>query len=455
MGKSVLIVEDQFIEANNLKLILQRAGYDVLPIANSVSTALEILSKYRASLVLIDIYLKGTLTGIDLAIQLSKMDIGFVYLSANSTQSILEAAKKTQPYGFLVKPFREKDVLITIDIAQYLHEQRHLSTILKKSNKVSDSGDSKIIGTSKSLLESLNLAYVVAPSDVSVLILGESGTGKERFAEEIHLKSERAKQPIIRVNCATLPPNLVESELFGHEKGSFTGAFERRIGKFEQAQNGTIFLDEIGELPITMQAKLLHVLQERKIDRIGGKSSIDIDVRIIAATNRNLEKEVSEGKFRVDLYYRLNVFPIKLPPLRERKGDIPKLAYHFMKYYSLKFGKNVNEISESALNQLELYEWPGNIRELQHLIERTVILSKAPTINNFFFNGEIERETNVPSPGTKTIQEVERDHIIDVLKKCNGKISGKAGAAELLAINASTLVSRMKKLGIDQNKIFK
>lgn len=458
MKSKILIVEDQFIEANNLQMILERAGYTVLPIAHSVPAALDIISQDRPDMVLLDIYLKGSLTGIDLARMLQKQGIAFVYLSANSTNAILEAAKSTHPYGFLVKPFREKDVLVTLDIAQYLHEQKMaLAAPVPPFPRSGEASFPSIVGNSRALSDVLDTVSIAAPSEVSVLILGESGSGKEKIAESIHNLSPRRKQPYVRVNCAALPASLIESELFGHEKGAFTGAFEKRIGKFERAHNGTIFLDEIGEMPVGMQAKLLHVLQEREIERVGGRSVIKVNVRVIAATNRNLEKEVADGKFRIDLYYRLNVFPIRLPPLRERKEDIAALAHHFLTMYSTKFKKNVTGFSEHAALQLQRYDWPGNVRELQHLVERSVLMCPGEMISNVRFSEAAGSEvfTEESASKIKSIHENERDYIAEVLRRCNGRVSGKDGAAELLGLNVSTLNSRIKKLGIGKNIVFK
>lgn len=313
-----------------------------------------------------------------------------------------------------------------------------------------------IIGVSpemQKVFESLNR---VAPSNSTVLILGETGTGKELIARAIHNSSPRKDKLMVKVNCAAIPVHLLESELFGHEKGSFTGAFERRIGKFELANNGTLFLDEIGELPPGMQAKLLRAIQEKEIERIGGKGVIKINIRLIAATNRHLQKEIDEGRFRQDLYYRLNVFPISLPALRERKEDIPKLVEHFIEKYSKNTGRNVKHISSKAMKALLAYSWPGNIRELEHLIERTVLTSKGDTIN------EIQLPTSSRKSMKKILQddflqtheENERDHIIRVLNKCGGKIYGAGGAAEILNLQVSTLNSKMKKLGIKRNRMF-
>lgn len=645
MKEKVLIVEDQFVEADYLRLMLVQAGYKVTGIARSVPIAQEMIEHDKPGLVLVDIFLKGKLTGIDLAKQLKEDNIAFVYLSANSDEEILAEAKATQPFGFLVKPFREKDLLVTLEIARYRHEHSletsvrkeailqqqlvdiisaagsweqkllKISTVLQPyipfdyiaagfntigeipchgvsflrigyneyqkigmdelltitglsrleiinlaeatttdttavvyndnafekvcrepslkklfantfqvkshlslpvylstkkpfsfclysrradtytpdhialynrlqqvfnnsiENMLNSGEDSKvvvtrltestdamdhtidrqgfegIIGRSHLLLNVFDEITQVAPSDTSVLIMGESGTGKERIADCIHNLSPRKGKPFIKVNCAALPINLIESELFGHEKGSFTGALEKRIGKFEQADKGSIFLDEIGEMPIELQVKLLRVLQEKEIERIGSKSSIKVNVRIIAATNRNLEKEVAEGRFRLDLYYRLNVFPIILPSLRERKEDIPSLISHFINYYNRKAAKKITGISDKILKNMLDYSWPGNIRELEHVIERSVLLTKGTTIESIALPIEKKEKAAGEEARIKTIHENERDHILAVLKKCNGRIWGPGAAAELLNIPPSTLKSRMKKLGIKKEYI--
>ncbi len=592
MKEKILIVEDQFVEADYLRSMLEEKGYAVTGIARSYAKALELIGQERPGFVLLDIFLKGKQTGIDLARELAKDKIPFVYLSANSNEEILSAAKTTQPYGFLVKPFRERDLLATLEIARYRHEQsvqykeksagdlagnlkqligepldsqlkllkfatilqrsipfdylsigaetgflrvgydeyqpigakelqtitgrsekdlqkipyntlikdtfqmaaelniplqrqslslfsrrqhtydatafEHLHAVLSESLSVilrtplhpprqfpspekDTSGDafSGIIGKSHLLLNVFDLVTQVAYSDTSVLILGESGTGKEGVANCIHQLSGRSGKPFIKVNCAALPPNLIESELFGHEKGAFTGAFDKRIGKFEKAHTGTIFLDEIGELPMESQVKLLRVLQEKEIERVGGKDPIKVDVRIIAATNKNLEKEVAEGRFRLDMYYRLNVYPITLPPLRQRKEDIPLLAEHFIRIYNQKAGKKITGLSEKVLKDMMHYTWPGNIRELEHLIERGVLLAKGTVIESTLVPHLAANDSAANAEDRlKTIHENERDHILAVLKKCNGRVWGSGGAAEILNIPPSTLKSKMKKLGI-------
>jgi len=288
------------------------------------------------------------------------------------------------------------------------------------------------------------------------LILGESGTGKEGIADSIHANSPRKEKPLIKVNCAALPAALIESELFGHERGAFTGASDQRVGKFEQAQRGTIFLDEIGEMPVDLQVKLLRVLQEKEIERIGGKGNIKVDIRIIAATNLDLEKAVAEGRFRMDLYYRLNVFPIQLPPLRERKEDIPLLASHFVEQFCRLNDLKVKTISDKAMDSLMIHSWPGNIRELAHLMERSVLLNPDVTIQHISLPEKVVPPGGLPGMGkVKTIEQMEMEHIKSVLAKCNGKISGPGGAAELLELPYSTLVSKIKKLGIKTEKYFR
>jgi two-component system response regulator HydG len=455
MKARILIVEDQFIEANNLKLILRKAGYSICSIARSVSEALEILDNENPELVLLDIQLEGNKTGIDMACILKDKNIAFIFLSANSNKQTLDAAKATKPYGFLVKPFREKDVLVMLDVAWYLHQQ-NMEAIQNQQRARSPHLPSinefqQIVGRSKNFLNVLDNVKIAGPSDVSVLILGESGTGKELIAQAIHRISTRKAKLMVVVNCAALPAGIIESELFGHEKGSFTGAIEKRVGKFEQADGGTIFLDEIGELPPDLQVKFLRVLQEKEIETVGGKKR-KINVRIIAATNRNLEEEMAAGRFRMDLYYRLNVFPISLPPLRERKEDILLLANHFLNFYARKENKIISGLADHVIQEMLSYSWPGNIRELENLMERSVLLASGKLVNAVQL--PLNKKIEVRGPW-KTMMENERDHIIEALEKCGWKIYGQGGAAELLDINGSTLHARMKKLGIEKKIITK
>ena len=312
-----------------------------------------------------------------------------------------------------------------------------------------------LIGDSTEMQKVYQLMYTVAPTNSTVLLLGETGTGKEVMARAIHGASQRKGKPMVIVNCAALPANLIESELFGHERGAFTGAFDRRIGKFELAHHGTLFLDEIGELPTDLQVKLLRVIQEREFERIGGKTTIKVNVRIIAATNRDLEMEVNEQRFRSDLYYRLNVFPINLPALRERRDDIALLAAFFLSHYSKITGKKINTISSKATQQLKNYSWPGNVRQLEHLIERSVLLANGNILNDIDLpvrDGDRKDEQVVLK--NKTLHDVERQHIIEVLKSCGGRISGAGGAACWLDLPPTTVHSKMKKLRIQKQDYF-
>lgn len=447
MKEKILIVEDEFIVANDLKIMLMKADYQITGIASSVVQARKSIAEKKPDWILLDIMLKGDLTGIDLAWELREMKLPFLYISANTNQSTLEAVKETQPYGFMVKPFRERDLIVMLDIAKYRFDIEKNTEIEESETQEQIEG---IIGKSPLLQDVIEKIRVVAPTDTSVLVVGESGTGKEKVALSVHNLSERKNSPVVIVNCAALPHSLIESELFGHEKGSFTGANALRIGKFEQANGGTIFLDEIGELPLDSQVKLLRVLQEKEIERLGGNKTIKVNVRIVAATNRSLEKEVAEGRFRLDLYYRLNVFPIELPSLKERKEDIELLANFFLNKYATAAKRNITSISEDAFEQLYHYSWPGNIRELEHLIERSVLLAKTTEIENFDLPKTMEKPLEESQGQLKSMEEMERDHIMNALHTSGGKVSGLGGAAELLKIQPQTLYSKMKKLGIDK-----
>ncbi|WP_308992434.1 sigma 54-interacting response regulator [Mariniflexile litorale] len=638
MNKNILIVEDEFIVANDLACFLKNQNYNIIGIASSVNEALQLIDKQMPYMVLLDIHLKGKLTGIDLAKKLQVMGIPFIYLSAYSNKTILDEAKATKPYGFLVKPFREKDLLITLEIASY-HVEHNLNfnsqleqQLIEKLNRIPkhpkwedtfteiakafqtnipfdylqmglkgdhinlslgfnriglqdyqiiglqefsnisredittlkkiqaegmfedvseifnnaqfeelqvkypfekliancfqaqssmfvsfDFGENlklnlsfynrknevflrtqldviqkfstifikilspllesetqniettiqpkipitsteqyigfkKIIGNSFQLLNIFDDIKRVAPMTTSVLIMGESGTGKELFAKSIHEFSPRSNKPFVVINCGAIPENLIESTLFGHDKGAFTGATETRIGKFEQANGGTIFLDEIGEMPLEMQVKLLRVLQEKEIERIGTNKTISIDVRVIAATNKNLEEAVEAGKFRLDLYYRLHVFPINTPSLRDRKDDIPVLVDYFI----AKFSNVKMDVSHFVLQKMIDYSWPGNIRELENYIERSVLLAKGSTINELHkpLNTINIKNSNSASNELKPLADMERDYILSVLKLCKGKVYGEGGASEILKIPTSTLNSKIKKLGIKKGDIY-
>ena len=304
-----------------------------------------------------------------------------------------------------------------------------------------------IIGQSDGLNYVLYKVEQIAPSDTTVLVLGETGTGKELVARAIHGLSPRKGRVLVKVNCATLPPNLIESELFGHEKGAFTGAYARQLGRFEVANGATLFLDEIGELPMELQPKLLRVIQDGEFERLGSSGTNKVDVRIIAATNRNLEEEVRRGRFREDLWYRLSIFPITVPPLRERMEDIALLVDFFVDKISKRLGKSIESIPTSVMNTLQDYQWPGNIRELENVLERAVINSSGPKLR---LVDELKKRHTDLAKTKKTLAEAERDHIVRVLDQTNWKVSGQNGAAEILGLNRSTLRARIRKLGILQ-----
>ena len=348
-------------------------------------------------------------------------------------------------------------VLAEADRDQALHELELLKVKLEEEN-ISlkemiqvDHGFTEIIGKSNALLYVLRKVQQVAQTDATILIHGETGTGKELIACAIHRESQRADKPFIRVNCAAIPADLVESELFGHEPGSFTNAVKLRLGKFELAQGGTIFLDEISEMPLDTQMKLLNVLQEKEIERVGGSQTIPVDVRVISATNRQLENELAKGRFRADLYYRLNVYPITMPPLRNRQDDIPLLVKHFISLFNKQFAKNIEDVSPVTMETLMDYAWPGNIRELRNILERAMITCTGSILylpDELRSVPEINPDDSAADNELLPLAEVERRHILRTLQKTDWQISGDKGAARILKMNPSTLRSRIKKLGL-------
>lgn len=351
-----------------------------------------------------------------------------------------------------------KQIALAIDNARSHEEIEKLKNRLEKENIYlreeikNEYNFEEIIGESRAIKKALGQVEKVAKTDSTVLIRGETGTGKELVARAIHNLSARKHRPLIKVNCPAIPPGLTESELFGHEKGAFTSALSKKIGKFELADGGTIFLDEIGDLPPEAQAKLLRVLQEKEFERVGGNKTYKIDVRVIAATNRDLEAMVKEGKFRSDFFYRLNVFPLILPPIRERREDIPLLTGYFIRKYVSKLGKEIKSISREAIEILKGYSWPGNIRELENVIERAMVLSTGGTleINENFIGTSLDIPSKDDTP--LILEDVEREHIIKILNHTGWCIHGDKGAAKILGLNPSTLRTRMDKLGIKGKK---
>ena len=359
-----------------------------------------------------------------------------------------------------LRPFSADEVRVLEDVSRPMgiavanafayEEIRRLRALVEEQNvalrEEIQTATGGIIGSSPALSGALERVARVAATDATVLITGETGTGKELIARAIHAASPRAKQPLIKVNCAVLPDGLVASELFGHERGAFTGAIERRRGRFELAARGTIFLDEIGELPPATQVALLRVLQEGEFERVGGNETLQTDARVVAATNRNLDDAVRAGKFRSDLLFRLNVFPITVPPLRDRTEDIPIIAEYYVSHYARKLGKQIRGIAPGGLAMLTAYPWPGNVRELQNIVERAIILSR----------GEVLGEAEFELPGQETAPEpvpepAERQRIEDALHASRGRVSGIDGAAQALGVAPSTLESRIQRLGIDKH----
>ncbi len=338
----------------------------------------------------------------------------------------------------------EKKLQQVIGELQNLKNQLQSENIYLRERIKSHHDFEDIIGESEPLMHTLYRVEQVASTDSTVLLEGETGTGKELFAMAIHNRSSRREKPFVKVNCAALPASLIESELFGHEKGAFTGAIQKQIGRFELAHHGTIFLDEIGEIPIELQSKLLRVLQEGEFERLGNPKTIKVDVRIIAATNQNLEDQISKKLFRKDLYYRLNVYPITIAPLRDRTSDIPLLVDHFVERFNRKLGKNINRIPKKTIKRLQAYSWPGNIRELENIIERAIIISSGTSLSvePLLKPGFEEDDKFLP------LAEYERQYIIKVLEKTYWRIDGPEGSARILDINPETLRSRMRKLEI-------
>lgn len=335
----------------------------------------------------------------------------------------------------------------TLEEVQRLRDQLHSENVYLREQVHRESGRGAIIGESEPVRRMLAMARKVAPTDSAVLITGETGTGKELLAQAIHDMSSRKSRIMVKVNCAALPAPLIESELFGREKGAYTGAMTQQAGRFEIANASTIFLDEIGDLPLDLQAKLLRVLQDGQYERLGSNRVLKTDVRVIAATNRDLAAMVRDGKFREDLFHRLNVFPIEVPPLRARGADIPLLIWKFVQEFNVKMGRSVDSIPKPVIERLKQYPWPGNVRELRNVIERAMIVNEGPSLVIPLPEGQ-KGTAALPS----TLEDVERAHILEVLERTNWRIRGKGGAAELLGLVPTTLHSRLKKLGISRTK---
>ncbi|MFZ5597457.1 MAG: sigma-54-dependent transcriptional regulator [Bacillota bacterium] len=455
----ILIVDDEEGVCELLKDVLEDAGYDTI-ISYTAGNALKILENETPDTVLLDIRLPDA-DGIEVMEKIKEMGIRVpvILMTAFGTMEIAIQAMKQGAHDYLNKPLNLDELLITVNKAVKMQQLVSEVAILREEldNEV-DSVDS-LIGQSSNMQEIYKLIGKVADSDITVLLQGESGTGKEVIARAIHNNSRCRNRPFIKINCAAIPEHLMESELFGHEKGAFTGAINQKSGKFELAHNGTVFLDEIGELSLNTQVKLLHVLQEKEFERIGSNKSIKIDARILTATNRDIKKMVEEGKFREDLYYRINVVNIKVPPLRERKGDIPLLFNYFLNKFSHKYNKKITGISREALALLENHSWPGNVRELKNTCEQAVVMSRGPIIlpDDLSFAGKnadpavnidnIYSQVNVN--GHKTLKEitseVEKQVIIKTLDENNWN---RQETARALGLNRRSLYEKMKEYNL-------
>ncbi len=456
-GFQILVVDDEKVQREMLAGFLKKQGYETVAVEGGAG-ALEQFSSGSFDLVITDFKMPG-MDGLELLRELKRRnpEAAVVILTAHGNEKTAVTAMKEGAYDYLTKPIQELDELLMIirraeNEGNLARENRLLKEQLKEKFRIDF-----IITASGKMEESLNLVGRVAASQATVLILGESGTGKELFARAIHYTSPRAEKPLVKVNCAALPENLLESELFGHEKGAFTGAVARRIGRFEQADGGSIFLDEIGDLSPALQAKLLRVLQEKEIERVGSNQTIKIDVRVIAATNRNLEEAIRKDAFREDLYYRLNVVTMSLPPLRERKEDIAILIDHFLKKFSRENKKQVSSLTKEAKDLLLRYDYPGNVRELENIMERAVVLCRGESVTSQDLPLHL-RETKPEALFEKgrgrgslpeTLETLERQLIQSALER-NGGIQTRA--AEELGINERVLRYKMKKYKISEKE---
>jgi DNA-binding NtrC family response regulator len=412
-----------------------------------------VLSSPRPSVpscLVLDMQLPG-LSGLRLQQELAKADvqIPIIFISGHGDIPMSVRAIKAGALEFLPKPFSDEDLLNAIEEGIARYEQ-----LLKRGRNLQDEiltelNFKEIVGKSAALRRVLMLVETVAPTESTVLILGETGTGKELIARAVHTVSLRSKRPFVKLNCAAIPSGLLESELFGHEKGAFTGAVAQRIGRFELANTGTLFLDEVGDIPLELQSKLLRVLQEQEFERLGSTRTLRVNVRLIAATNRNLEQMVADKQFREDLYFRLNVFPIRIPPLRERAGDIPALVRHYVEKYAHRMNKQIETITEQTMAILCRYPWPGNIRELQNFIERAVILTPGSVLH--IPVEDLKTASVMPFSTSGTPQDLEREHILQVLREAGSVIGGAKGAAARLGLKRTTLLSKMDRFGISRS----
>ena len=436
----LLIVDDEFSVRDSLGKWFREEGYDI-GTAENASDALTRLAEQKYDLALLDIKMRGT-DGIELQRRMRDIDPSVITIMMTGYASVDTAvtAMKNGAYDYLTKPLDPDEVAHKVSKAlshkRAEEENARLRETVAEVHRPPD-----LIGQSSAMQRVFEAIETVGPTDATVLVTGESGTGKELVSRAIHACSPRRFHPLVVIHCGALTETLLESELFGHEKGAFTGAQYRKKGKFEIAEGGTVFLDEIGDISLKTQTDLLRVLQEREIVRVGGNDPIKVDFRIVAATNKDLEQLIEEGKFRPDLYYRLNVFHIELPPMRDRKEDIPPLVDHFVRKFSMQMNKKITRVHPAAMNQLQQYPWPGNVRELENAVERAMVVAQEPELREQDF---ILKSRNGSGPEGKTLDDIERAHILHVLDECGGN---QTRTAEVLDIDRVTLHNKLKKYG--------
>jgi two-component system, NtrC family, response regulator HydG len=439
-GKAnLLIVDDELIVRDSLAKWFREEGYDVST-AESAHQALSLLAERRFDLALLDIKMPGT-DGVELQRRMKEVapeTIAIIMTGYASVETAV-AALKNGAYDYVTKPFDPDDIAHTVQNALAHKRAEHEVTRLRET-VVATTLPKELIGQSEAMTHVFEAIQTVGPTDATVLITGESGTGKELVARAIHAASGRKFNPFVVIHCGALTETLLESELFGHEKGAFTGAQYRKKGSFEIAEGGSVFLDEIGDVSLKTQTDLLRVLQEHEIRRVGGNQPIHVDFRCISATNRDLEALIEEKQFRFDLYYRLHVFPIHLPPLRQRKEDIPLLAIYFLKKFADSMNKRVSQISPAAMKLLQRYEWPGNVRELENAVERAMVVAQGPDLRE----GDFMLRLASSAPAGRTLEEIERAHILSVLEECG---DNQTMAAQVLDIDRVTLHNKLKKYG--------
>ena len=445
----VLVVDDDRAHRTMLRAVLAGAGYAALE-ADDGDVALDVVRSEPVDVVLLDLRMPrvGGIEALE-AIHSARPDLPVVLMTAYASVDTAVAAMKKRAFDYLTKPVDVEDLRRTLDKALEFHRLEEENRLLRE--RLGERFNfSSIIGRSRAMRELFETLALVAPSDATVLITGESGTGKELVANAIHEGSPRRDKPFVKVNCAALHENLLESELFGHERGAFTGATAQRKGRFEVAHGGTLFLDEIGDMSPATQAKVLRVLQEGEFERLGGTRTLRVDVRVLAATHRDLEAMVAEGAFRQDLYYRLSVVPVHLPPLRERREDIPVLAEHFLRVYAGKNRKEVRGFHPAAMDLLVRHDWPGNVRELQNAVERAVILCLGDRITPQELPPALRAAGASPGPapgreaGPRSLKEAERELILRTLEETGGN---RTRAARLLGISRQTLLNKLREYG--------